>query len=739
MTVQRVLQGTYREVWQEAVQADFDGPIVITLPTGIHIGKLTERSRCKAVLRLTAKTGTPIVVDPTFGMTTDGYLTVIYSNTALAGNMAAYTLEVLWYHSVQQRLDITYAGLGVVVDSTGGGSTPPLPTGTIRIYVDATNGDDANSGTSWVDAFKSLARAETEAHDTLSSAAGLPPDVELVVYVDGDFTNLEILRLNDPLIGSTRVHVVHPFTRWTTVVTGTLTDIPVTPTDDGHGLQAIEPSFAVDLSMVGKVLRFEEQGGTAAACFTILKVDETGSNHMWITRLAGPFPAWVIDGGSTDLSVLEPHMTAMNGLAIFLGGGSMTDNQGVWMPTSPKSWVVGMMDTSVYATGPCFGCVGLYDVRSGFGTPPTIKSTGEYFEGRYSRIVAGVSNPGLSDALAEEFGIFTGAGFDVTAQDLGNCVGIAEIGGDYSWFAGVASSEIRMTGGTGSYVYAFTTPSLNTTGPCFLFAQSGILTPGGFGASAGVSAVNGGRIYGGQLAYESTDEVDFFYVDQGGYIQIASGMFTQAIATKYSTANPSVVFHAYDGTIFIGSFGERSNPPQMAGATNLIRVDAAGMAIVLGAILQGFPGGGADFYVKGGRIHFAGGVTKQKVNPTVGGTPQPILQMEDGGWATQPDGMGGVFQVDEGAGDYVVAYGANGAIYLTDNSEARLAGLTSGGAATSVGCTIQNGSKLCHSGVGLTGAGPLKLGGNAAAAWSAAPASDLAAGVPQFCFIIPDV
>ncbi|MBU2649277.1 hypothetical protein KKI24_31510, partial [bacterium] len=89
--------------------------------------------------------------------------------------------------------------------------------GTLRLYVHGTSGDDAASGTSWATAWKTYAKLERELAVILSVN---PTALTVIVYLRGDFSAQD-LRLVGTLHGSTRVHVVHHMDDWTTVKSGT--------------------------------------------------------------------------------------------------------------------------------------------------------------------------------------------------------------------------------------------------------------------------------------------------------------------------------------------------------------------------------------------------------------------------------------------------------------------------------------------------------------------------------------
>jgi len=89
-------------------------------------------------------------------------------------------------------------------------------------------------------------------------------------------------------------------------------------------------------------------------------------------------------------------------------------------------------------------------------------------------------------------------------------------------------------------------------------------------------------------------------------------------------------------------------------------------------------------------------------------------------------------------------YGDYGFVHQHEGADVVLGtvALSGAGAANANGIagTLRNASRLMHTGGAVVlGTAPLKLGGAAAQAWPAAPTSDLAAGVPEGCWIYPNV
>lgn len=149
-------------------------------------------------------------------------------------------------------------------------------------------------------------------------------------------------------------------------------------------------------------------------------------------------------------------------------------------------------------------------------------------------------------------------------------------------------------------------------------------------------------------------------------------------------------------------------------------------------------GDGPDIYAgPNSKVHFGGNVTKSATNPAGGGTAQPVLRCRCGAKVTQAAGSS--FTLPAGSGNNATDYGASGAIDIETCCDVALGLLAGGNAiATNTAVRVKKASRLAHAGAAPTwGAAALDQGGNAAAAMPAAVTSDMAAGVPEDCWVLP--
>jgi hypothetical protein len=93
----RIVAGTYREVWQEAVPLDGGSTYLVT--TGIHASG-SQQPRVFGILALRSLVGAPSISASVSVI--GGYLAVLIQNNAAIGNSAAWQLDILLHHSTQQ-------------------------------------------------------------------------------------------------------------------------------------------------------------------------------------------------------------------------------------------------------------------------------------------------------------------------------------------------------------------------------------------------------------------------------------------------------------------------------------------------------------------------------------------------------------------------------------------------------------------------------------------------------------
>ncbi len=615
-----------------------------------------------------------------------------------------------------------------------GASTPP--SGTQRIYVDGTAGSDANTGGNWANAFQTLRRAEIAARAILSE---LPDGVDVIIYVRGAFATYEVLDLNDCLSGLSRVYVVHPFDQWTIsgagADTGALVALPGAPGDEAHNLEIIQPSFVVNGTMLGHVLRFEEADGIATdtALVTIVQVDAV-QNYLWITRESGaPFPAWVAPG-TCNLSVLEPTMTGGSNLTVVLGGCAADPTTTGAAPVQKRSWVVGMRDTLVVAQGPWCGAVGLF--------AGNVTADGDYFAGCYARDGWGNVSPGLSDALAQEFGIYTGAGFVGFDHYLGSSVQSMTLRGNEAFVAGYFSQQVNIAGGQGSRMLYWRAPSVEASAPCTVSVDHGIVVPDG-NVYALVASADGANMTVGNVGYEAAvggGGTPYLFATMGGVVNLsASGV---PLSTRYCdpAALPSSIAYAMSGgeVNCNGLLGTN-----LLARTNFVRCEFDAVVRLAGfngaANISAQPGGGSDILVRyGGRLLVGSAIVKNAVNTSVGGyVARPVLEVGYGGrvFAIRDGFAPGTLTLPAGSGDHTADYGAYGAIRIYQNSDVQMGPMSGGGGASvGVACTIRHGSKFCHAGAGISGLLPMQLGGLPVQAWPAVVTTDPA----ELAMVLPN-
>ena len=190
---------------------------------------------------------------------------------------------------------------------------PPYD-GTLRLYVDGTNGNDANSGVDgWANAWKTLAKVER----AIAALFHLEPNgLDLRLFVRGAF-NAENLAIGLVSMGTSRLHIGHAYADMTEQASGTITVVGGEAPVPEHGLRRLTVSFAVTTAMLGSWATMTDGAGKIATT-QIIDVD-TVNSYLWtshgITR-APMLPAWVVGGGSIAISVRTPSMSGISQLVL---------------------------------------------------------------------------------------------------------------------------------------------------------------------------------------------------------------------------------------------------------------------------------------------------------------------------------------------------------------------------------------------------------------------------------------
>ncbi len=587
--------------------------------------------------------------------------------------------------------------------------------GTLRLYVDGTNGDDTAQGTSWAEAWKTLAFSQERIEEIL---APNPGNLRLDLYVRGAFANEDMI-LSGALAGSTTVNVIHHVDDWTEVATGTVNTVAATAL--GHGMRELtfNAPWVPAAADEGRWLVFTE--GTNRIVYQVLRV-----SGATVTISTATVPAWLVGGGTVAVSVREP---SVSGIASVRYGYQRAQH---WDAAydCPANVVLGLtcerfasvqtncLRFSVKATGVLpIRIADSYDVRC------CIESDAFY----------------VTRVRAAEYGLLGLPGTNETCR----CG---------SWTTNATSSgALRCEASTYLFLSGFFAGQLSgVINPMSMYAQycscSGIVGEHVSYVSihnvivrcAGTSAVRAYRC--AEMSIQKTSFVDVAAAGiSDGLIRVDSEGFLHLVSTVDGN-NTGAGLRLYGCKVERGGkVVVDSCPSALTGDDGDWYIDDGEVEFVGNLSIAARAGGGPDVYCgPNSRVYFAGTVTKSATNPSGGGTAQPVLKCRRGAKVTMDATK--AFTLPAGSGNNTTDYGATGAIDISTCCDVAL-GTLAGGAAGAVGtiCTIKRASRLAHAGAGPAwGGAPIVVGGNAAAPWPAAnPTSDAAAGVPEDCWVLP--
>lgn len=754
MAATRILDGNYREVWRETVGADFDGGDVVVVQTKIRV-PAGQIGRVRAELRLDTEVGLPVVPDPVLSVV-NGLLVVTVQNTAGAGNQATWTLDVWFVVSDQQGRDDAAPGLawtsrpgtpglpgphavthqnggtdeinvgglsGVLADPQVpvlhgathgyGGSDPiPVPSGTLRLYVDGTLGNDAAAGTSWGTAWKTLAKLQSEL--TLLASFG-PSALTVFCFLRGVFSTENFSHTQE--MGGMLVHFIHPISEWSNVYpAGTIYAVGGEAPAPQHGLTRVAlAGIALTTDALGRVLVIEDATATRRHSTQIVRIDAVNSYVWTIQNSSSVMPAWV--NSTCTARVVAPTITGINfwnqsaNPSIALTGGS------------PRSFILGVVAERFSFNG----------VPSAFAVYSTSSAAdGIYIEGGSWKASSSFRIAATSSAADKTVAVEAGL---ATATDTTCYVGSSSVSQvvtyqAYAIWTGYFASGVLFSNGSagsfsdGSAAFVDAEASNYSTFKVILRGSTATLPP--IRANHASEAVVG--------------NVSFLDLPATGVTEgLVCSRHNSNIRLDSSVEGINSGSSAGLVAIKIYDQGRIQITGDLAGK---LRGDDGFADVVDGNLscaaqtLPAFQGDGPDVRIgEGGSLYLSGALTKSAVNTVA----SAVLEVLRGGRVAQASGQ--AFTLATPAVDWGSSYGANGAIYLHEAAEAVL-GTLSGGAAgtTGAGAKVKNGSKLLHGGTGLAGVAPLDLGGlPAPIPWPAGPVDDAGAPTPQGCLVIQGV
>ncbi|MBN1774491.1 MAG: hypothetical protein JXB32_24740 [Deltaproteobacteria bacterium] len=600
--------------------------------------------------------------------------------------------------------------------------------GTLRLYVDGTNGDDTAQGTSWGEAWKTYAKLERELGSIL---APNPTDLTTIVYVRGDFTGQD-LTLVGSLHGASNLYVVHHIDDWTEVASGTVATVAATTF--AHTMREMTfNGIALAAAHEGRALVLEDGAGQRVT-YQILRVWDNGGT-MTATVNRTSVAAWI--GAGTLASIRQPSVVGDGVLNYDVssdhqGSGFLDVGPGILGLRFGQSFVAGSVGSS---SNLCLWIEAALAFNGLQGRPAGLVRTS--FELSYS---AGLGYYIPLDVCRE---------VGIVGTNTDNC-------GPGSVIAGTGNA-VQNYGGRIDCKGVFKKGIFQTSAG-YIAATFCSVEDGGIGAELeGAMAYAGRAILGrkctvpattvpvkawknGTVEVSCTSFLDlnaagcgsgFFSAYFSGFVIIPSTVDGNNTGTAGSGL---VVANCVNGEILFSG-----NPSVNLKGEHGFLNQTDGRVRLQGNYSQGaLEGGGPDIYVEKGTLTITGTVTKTATNPSGGGVAQPVLKCRRGAKVTMD--AADAFTLPAGSGNNATDYGANGAIDIETCCDVAL-GTLAGGAAGAVGIAarVKRASRLAHAGAGAPWGGtPLDLGGSGAIAWPAAnPTSDAAAGVPEDCWVLP--
>lgn len=717
MALSRLVQTATREFWQETAAASFAAGTTTTLQTLIERATIMFGGLHKVHGRITLSsvTGTPVVTAAAT-YTGDGRLQVALTNSG-AGSQAAWTLDLK------------------VIDAVNGGDTLPLfevvteanpaAPATNRLYVDGTLGDDGNSGTGSYDtAWKTCDKLVRE----LSIQDALFPNASVTyVHMRGAFEAADHLILSALMQSRGRIVIGHDFADSTVTQTGLVVTVDDQIAPAGvpvHDLTVIEVSgITFTAADEGRHMRFNDGAGGHVATAQIVSVAD--GTHAWISwrfGAGGVNPenaAWVVGGSTIQVHIFESAAVIAGSIHLTASGRT---SQGATAPLAGNA--LSLFNLRTYSPVTMVGgqsiCLWV-DARNGAGTAQNITtydSTTTVLGGWTANNFdpADLFEYGFADASSPCFAIGCRANTVVavggSVEIHGRFVQDVQLNGLSLAYVSNARSFQGSSSMSSQAVNCIGSAATTTTSPPF-------------------TATSGGRLRTERCVAVGTAAAGlatgFWVALTGGHLDVVN---CSGVNDGTGGANLYGVFIDTDGSVSIdgdscaaidGKHGRLWNPGGKLRTTSAATVGAGVVA-------------GPDIYIgPGASLHLGGDYIKSAVNTGA----SPVLVAVNPLSITQLAGAAFTLFTPPGApGDWPTSYGVTGAIDMTGNVRARLGILTGGaGATTGVACTLHNNAQLIHEGVGLSGVTPMQLGAAALGAWPGAITSDLAAGVPENCWL----
>lgn len=593
--------------------------------------------------------------------------------------------------------------------------------GVLRLYVDGTSGDDGHYGWSWDEAWRTYAKLEASLGAILAQN---PTDLSIRCRIRGAFDD-QSFHIAGKLYGRTSLNIFRAVDDWVEVKAGTLATIAA-PTLAHTLREATFNGMVVDSSDESLLAVFEDGLGHRH-CSQILRVWDNGGTPT-ATLGRNTFPSWVVGGGGVTASLRVPPVGASPGpIAVHVAANA---DHALWRY---RVNILGLGASHVLAKGTS-------------GSVQVWQPSAAVFDG-----FAAEDGCGYLMTYASVY--YDGTNYWYMERDLAQEMGLI---GEAPMESGEWSAVGSRLMGTGNAVRSGGGSCVALRGWCSgqLFAAAlgqvstlGVLSNSA-GAQHGMLSVTRSIVRGktGETYAMSANHFGEAIATYASVIEPPATGYTAGMLQSRRNSNFRVdasVDGINTGTgadlravkVFDGGNVQFNGAPNVGlkGKHGFLSV-VDGKGKISGNYTHGaMDGAGPDIYVEAGDLYIDGNIAKTAPN-TVGSS---IVKARRGARVEQAAGR--TFVLPAGSGNNATDYGAGGAIDAETDCSVAL-GTPSGGnaAATGTAVRVKKGSRLAHTGSAPSwGAAALDLGGAAAQAMPANPTSDLAAGTPENCWVLP--
>ncbi len=511
------------------------------------------------------------------------------------------------------------------------------PSGTVKWYVDATNGDDSYAGDSFAAGhpWKTIAKAQAAQDELLCFG---PTALTVEVFFRGSFS--ETMAVPAVLPGNTRIfwgQHVDDLTSYRTgnVAVGTLDGETPAPQHGCSGME-LETGTPLDGTEVGMSLVLTDPEGDSRTTVTIIRVD-VATQYVWVSMPRGGLPAWV-SASPADCKVAYPSFYVDRSVGWSPSGARI--GAPASGPSATYSWLINCrMASSLTLGGDWSACCGCY-VKSAGGTWGILRySAPNAFLGWRRSVVSGVETY-MPEDVAEDFGLIAGT-TPATNNTVGNAAGTVDMAGGKASSYGLYLDDKISNSGVATLSTMYSNPEWVQMGDGGSFSGLYWMSRGETGYPHMEVAC------GGDLAFDYWSGVDLpvagnarvFWARTGGVIESvgAGGHWEVNNTGSGSSCN---LFEVDGGEVWIyGGIpdGAKAKHKQIwIGRGGRMRIDDSGITMTAAR-----EGADSDIEVEDGELIIDGNVVKSVVNTaasthlTVG--PLGRVMQRSGSWTLPKD------------------------------------------------------------------------------------------------------